>query len=386
MTRRRARRALAMCAGVALAHLTGQIVPGASAAHAHTDPTRPPLAVEAWQRSASLNLQGDASLSDIVGLSATNVWTVGQQDIWDAWENRAAIAHWDGRAWVQIGIRNDGTGPAHLRSIAAASPTDLWAVGAAHDSLPYVAHGDGVGFDRIGVDALRAGDWLGGVAAVPGKVVAVGSRERKPLIVVRSGTTWRAVPAVKGDGRLYGVALSGKGAGFAVGDIDGEPLIMRLTGGAWKRVPLPSIPGGYLRDVHVNDARRALAIGGIYRGEGRAVPLVLAWNGRRWAKAKVPDAEANLYGVTGDGKSRFWVSGFDPHRPGESYLLRYDGRTVKAIRGAEGTTQRTVRLQAVTYLPGTSSVWAVGHIVDANDSYTDLVETFALTPAERADS
>ncbi|GAA5074250.1 hypothetical protein HNP84_009477 [Thermocatellispora tengchongensis] len=377
MTRRTKRRALAVCAGVALC--TGPIVPGMSAAHAHADPTRPPAIAEAWQQSSSVGLQGDGSLSDVTGLSASNIWAVGQQDIWDVWENRGAISHWDGRSWTQIGIRNDDTGAGHLRSIAAASATDLWAVGTAHDSLPYVAHGDGSAFDRVGVDQLRAGDWLGGVAAVPGKVVAVGSRDRAPLVVTRTGAAWQVEPVRVTEGTLYGVSVSAKGdTGWAVGDSEGEPLVVRLSEGSWKRVSLPEIPGGYLRDVHLDGAKRALAIGGVYHGSRKVSPLLLSWNGKRWSRVRVPDGEASLYGVTGDGKGRFWVSGFDPQRPGEPYLLRYDGKHTKIIRGeaARGGESSTMRLQAVTYVPGTSTVWAVGHVVDAEDKYTDVVERF----------
>jgi hypothetical protein len=84
--------------------------------------------------------------------------------------------------------------------------------------------------------------------------------------------------------------------------------------------------------------------------------------------------------VTGDGKGRFWISGHDPEHPGQAFLLRHDGRTTKALRGEKSIPTRTVRLQAVTHLPGTSTIWAVGHVVDATDRYTDIVETFAPKP------
>jgi hypothetical protein len=357
--------------------VAGPIPHGTSAAHAHADPTRPPAVAEAWQQSSSARLQGDGSLSDVAGLSATDVWAVGHQNIWDAWKNRGAITHWDGQSWNEVGIRNDDTGAGHLRSIAAAGPADLWTVGAAHDGLPYVAHGDGSIFDRVGVDQLRSGDWLGGVAAVADKVVTVGSRDRRPLVVIRSAGTWRSVPQPKSQGTLYGVALSAKGEGWAVGDGGGRPLIMRSSGSAWKTVTLPRIPGGYLRDVHLDSAKRALAVGGIYRGHGKVSPLVLAWEGKSWSRLPVPDGDASLYGVTGDDKGRFWISGFDPGRPGQAFVLNYDGKQpMKIIRGDKTAAPRTVRLQAVSYLPGTATVWAVGHVVDRTDAYRDIVERF----------
>ncbi|GAA3445642.1 hypothetical protein [Planomonospora venezuelensis] len=377
MTRRLPRRALALCAGGLL------LLPSHPAA-AHADPVRPPSA-EAWQAPTSARLSSDGSLSDVAGVSATDVWAVGQQSIWDAWQGRGAITHWNGSAWTEVEVRNDPTGAALLRSVAVASASELWAVGEGHEGMPYLARGDGSAFDRIVVDDLHMGDWLGGVAAVPGKAVAVGRRDGQPLIVTGSEGKWR-LSRFDGAGTLYGVALSAKGEGWAVGDAEGEPLIMRLSGGQWKPVPAPDISGGYLRDVHVNGARRALAVGGVYRGSGEVVPLLLSWNGKKWSRIPVPDGDMRLYGVTGDRKNRFWISGVDMERPGEAFLLRYDGRTVKALRGASPLTPRTIRLQSVAYLPGTSTVWSVGHVVDNNGRYTDVIERFGAGAPERSRS
>jgi hypothetical protein len=370
MTRRNARRASALCAGALL--LADPHAPAA----AHADPARPPAA-EAWQQSSSVRLRADGSLSDVVGFSATDMWVVGQQQIWDVWQNTGAIRHWNGTSWSEVGIRNDATGAGHLRSIAAASPQEVWTVGDGHDGLPYVARGGPAGFDRVGVDQVRPGDWLGGVAATSGKVVAVGGRDRRPLLVTGSGLgsggKW-TIRTSKDPGTLYGVALSGK-EGWAVGDTGKGPLIKRLTVRGWRDVPTPRIPGGYLRDVHIDGAKNAIAVGGVFHGPDEVTPLVLAWNGKRWAKVRGPGGTARLYGVTGDGKGRFWVSGHDPDRPGEAYLSRYDGRRWKVIRG--GPADRvTVRLQSVTYVPGTGGVIAVGHVVDAESRYTDVVERF----------
>ncbi|WP_433376909.1 hypothetical protein [Streptosporangium sp. CA-115845] len=367
MTRRLPRRALALCAG-GLVLLSSHTFP------AHADPVSPSVA-EAWQAPASAGLSSDGSLSDVVGVSATSVWAVGQQSVWDVWQSRGAITHWNGSSWKEVGIRNDPTGAGPLRSVAAASASELWAVGEGHDGLPYLAKGDGAAFDRVVVDKLHAGDWLGGVATVPGRVVAVGRRDKQPLLVTGTGSKWRLTP-LSGRGTLYGVALSGKSDGWAVGDAAGKPLIMRQSGGRWKPFKTPEIPGGYLRDVHLDGPKRALAVGGLYRGAGETVPLILSWNGKKWSRVSPPAGDIRLYGVTGDRKGRFWISGVDLDRPGEAFLLRYDGHKVKALRGPETTGSRTVRLQAVTCLPGTGTVWSVGHVVDASGKYTDVIERF----------
>ncbi|MBB2911872.1 hypothetical protein FHS43_003152 [Streptosporangium becharense] len=369
MTRRLPRRALALCAG-------GLLLLSSHPSVAHADPVSPPVA-EAWQAPASAGLSKDGSLSDVAAVSATSIWAVGQQSVWDVWQSRGAITHWDGSSWNEVGIRNDPTGAGSLRSIAAASADELWAVGEGHDGLPYLARGDGASFDRVVLDRLHVGDWLGGVAAVSGRVTAVGRRDGQPLMVTGADGKWK-LTHLPDRGTLYGVSLSGKSEGWAVGDADGKPLIMRQSDGRWKPFKTPDIPGGYLRDVHIDGPRRALAVGGVHQSGGEVVPLVLSWNGRKWSRVTPPPGDVRLYGVTGDRKGHFWISGVDLGQPGEAFLARYDGRTVEPLRGPEADTSRTVRLQSVAYLPGTGTVWAVGHVVDASGRYTDVIERFGV--------
>lgn len=375
MTRRTSRRAVPLC--VLLVGLTaGVSVPVAPDAHAHAVPAAHGSADRPKQSSSRL-LRVDGSLSDVAALAGRGIWAVGQEGIWDAWQSRGVLIRWDGGAWSKLGIRNDPSGAAQLRSIAA-SGGELWAVGEAHDGLPYVVRGDGNVFDRTQVPVLRAGDRLHGVATGRGRVAAVGSRGRQPLIVSGDGTRW-SVATRDVTGTLYGVALASAKEGWAVGDTGTAPLIMRLGKSGWKPVAAPKIRGGYLRDVHADGGKRAVAIGGIYR-DGRTVdPLVLQWNGKRWSRMRVPDRDVELYGVTGDGKGRYWISGFDSRRPGEGFLLRYADGKWKIIRGEAGAGERTVRLQGVTRSGDT--VVAVGHVVDEAYRYTDVIETLEQAPA-----
>ncbi|WP_240197579.1 hypothetical protein [Nonomuraea lactucae] len=367
MTRRSQRRALSLI--LATSVVWSQVTPAA-----HADPR--PASAEGWQRSTSARLVADGSLSDVLALSSGDVWAVGQQQIWDVWKNRGTIRHWNGTRWGEVPIRDAGT--VNLRGVAAGSSSDVWAVGDGVDGLPYLAHGDAGGFSRVRVDGLWAGDWLGGVDARSGQVVAVGSgKSRDPrrnevvgLIVTGEHGRW-TVQETEAQGALYAVA-----DGFAVGDTGTRPLIAHESDGQWKAMPVPDIPGGYLRDVQVDSARRAVAVGGVYHGPDDVEPLVLSWNGKRWKRERVPGGESRLYGVTGDGKGRYWVSGYDPSRAAEAFMLRHEKGDWEIIRGGTTRGRDTVRLQAVTYLAGKGAVWAVGHAIDSAERYTDVVESF----------
>ncbi|MFD2353510.1 hypothetical protein ACFSTC_36035 [Nonomuraea ferruginea] len=362
MTRRSRRRALTMILAAVLA------VPGLPTA-AHADPRPRPAANDAWQRTTSVQLPVDGSLSDVLALSPGDVWAVGQQQIWDVWKNRGTIRHWNGERWSEIGIR-DATGASNLRSVSAAKAGEVWAVGDGHDGVPYIAHGNVGGFDRIRPQGLRSGDWLGGVEAGADRVVGVGSRGKHALVVTREDGDW-LVRETGEKGALY--AVDGD---FAVGDTGTGPLIMKRSGSSWKRVKTAAIAGGYLRDVHTDSAKRALAVGGVYHGPGEVEPLALTWNGKQWRRLPVPTGAARLYGVTGDGKGHYWISGYDPGHAAEAYMLRCGRRSCDVVRGKAADGRSSVRLQAVTYLAGSQAVWAVGHAVDAQERYTDVVESF----------
>jgi hypothetical protein len=375
MTRRPSRRAAPLCV-LLTGLLAGTLLRPTSAAHAQAEPSpaMPSKAATAdlTPPSASARLRVDGSLSDIVALGPDNVWAVGQEGVWDDWQSRGVITHWDGRSWNAVDIRNDASGAGRLRSVAAASPTELWAVGEGHDSRPYVVRGDGSSFDRVDVGELRAGDWLGGVAAVPGRVVAVGSRDGQPMIATGTSSGW-TVTGRDSRGTLYGVALVSAKEGWAVGETTRGPFVLRLSGGKWKPARVPRIKGGFLRDVYARGARHAVAIGGVYRSSGKIYPLALEWNGKRWSRMRVPNRAAELYGVTGDGDGRLWAVGYDPARPQEPFVLRHSGGRWRTERGGGAGGDRTVRLQAVTHVTGLTM--AVGHIVDRSGRYTDLIET-----------
>lgn len=388
MTRRLTRRAVPLC--VLFAGLLAGLLPRAtSVAHAHAgivraQTERGPSGNEVAQDAGSSTgrLQPDGSLSDVAGLSATDIWAVGQQNAWDFWRNQGIITHWDGSSWREVPIRGDATGAGHLRSVAAASSTEVWAVGDGHDGLPYVAKGTRDGFDRVGVPQLRTGDWLGGLAASSGRVVAVGSRDGKAFLLSSGGsakgTAWKTGQGPAG--AMYGVALAGRSDGWAVGDSGSGPLAMHLTGSGWKQADLPEIKGGFLRDVYADGRKRAVAVGGVYQRDGGIAPLVLDWDGRHWKRVTPPERRAELYGVTGDGDGAFWISGYDPRHEAEGLLLRYDGSRWTTLRAPATTEERTVRLQAVAHVGDLTM--AVGHSLDDKGRYTDLVERFGPPPAD----
>jgi hypothetical protein len=98
-----------------------------------------------------------ACLHDMSALSARDIWAVG--DV----HGRPVSLHWDGRAWRAVPLPSQVTDQQGVLSgIAAASPTEVWAVGATYTGdqgakgrTPIALRWDGHGWASVAGPAIR---------------------------------------------------------------------------------------------------------------------------------------------------------------------------------------------------------------------------------------
>ena len=269
----------------------------------------------------------------VAATSATSAWAAGGLLTQYAWP---WIDQWDGTAWKQdlTPIVGPDDGTSDLSGVAAASRGSAWAVGDYYAGpgedadLTLILRWSGTRWRRVpspnpagaGSGARNA---LRGVAAQsPADAWAVGaansgpSGQRSTLIEHWDGAAWTAVPSpdpsLAGCVRdeLLGVAAS-PAATWAVGDYCGAALVLRLEDGQWQQVPAPRPPAGLsenLASVAVTSATNAWTVGSV----GSRV-LILRWNGKEWATAHAPDpagaTSAKLAGVTAVSRSSAWAVG-----------------------------------------------------------------------------
>src|SRR5262249_50731966 len=170
--------------------------------------------------------------------------------------------HWNGSSWVKVDSPDPGSGNNFFNSVRAASPSSIWAVGARNDGTA-----------------------------------------NKTLIEHWNGTAWKTVRSPSpgsGFSELDGVRVVSANDAWAVGDYAGGPgsgdrtLILHWNGSGWKQVASPN-PAGTGNDndlfaVAATSRIDAWAVGDIVTGSGSRVrPLILHWNGRRWANVPSPD-------------------------------------------------------------------------------------------------
>ena len=83
-----------------------------------------------WRRMPlpKLNTNDNAAFNSVVALAANDVYAVGYKPA----KNGAVhtlIEHWNGAAWSVVSSPNGNRTGNVLTSLAANSPTDIWAVG-----------------------------------------------------------------------------------------------------------------------------------------------------------------------------------------------------------------------------------------------------------------
>src|SRR5262249_18448936 len=151
-------------------------------------------------------------------------WAVGVR-LNNNFQDRALIEAWDGQRWTIANAPQPGSQRDMLFSAAAASASDVWAVGDQEGAdgrfETLVEHFDGARWSVVASpDPGSAGNPLYGVAAAgPDDVWAVGQQvgaggPERSLVEHWNGTRWSVVPSAgngSASGMLFGVTAGDAG-------------------------------------------------------------------------------------------------------------------------------------------------------------------------------
>ncbi len=214
-------------------------------------------------------------LYGVAAISSTDVWTVGVRDA------VTLIEHWDGTQWSVIPSPNPSSNVDYLYSISAVSSNDVWAVG--YSSPPsggtyiLIEHWDGSQWSVVASPSPGPYvNYLYGVAAASNTDVwAVGGYSPRKggaatLIEHWNGSQWTKVKSPNPGSfanLLYAVSALPNGNVWTVGYYFPNPstvlnLTEHWTGGHWKAVKSPNPGPDNLRGVAlVPGTSRAWAVG-----------------------------------------------------------------------------------------------------------------------------
>jgi hypothetical protein len=362
--------------------VTALALVGGAPVDAATSTTAPQWTISPSQNPGlRINVFGDVS-----ALSATDAWAVGYSAdklaTADEGDGKTLVEHWDGQTWTLVASPSPGLYQNGFNAVLAIAPNDVWAAGyrsETHlDIESLVEHWDGSAWSVVAGPSVPGAEvQIFDLARVPGssKVVAVGSSTapmgfEQPFAARWNGTTWETLTTrtfPEGGGRFQGVAaVSGNDVmavgGGGNGGSQNKTLGERFDGSRFRMArPINPFPGvdALLGISRVPGTDHMWAVGTGKNHGGRT--LAEYWDGSSWTVYPTPpDAAANgsasyLFGVASIREDLAWAVGFNTD--GTAMIEKWDGAAWSiAPHPATGGS-----LFAVTRVPGTGQVWAVGY-------------------------
>jgi hypothetical protein len=332
---------------------------------------------------------GFAGLSDVAAASATDVWAVGS-----GWSNvdEPLIEHWTGAGWDPVEEPSVPNFQYTLSGADAVSARDVWAVGSGMGApmpdfhyVPVIAHYDGTTWSLVpapappplsvyaltGIDMVSATDgWAVGWQA------GTNVNMTQPLVMRWRNGRWVTVrlPDVGGDHVMLHHVYAGAGDDvWAVGAEEDSALVMHFDGTRWRRITVPhgGVAGAAndLRAVTVVSTGEVWAVGYACGPFGTVTcqPLILHLSGGRWQVVPTAgDRDKFLLDVVARSSNDVWVVGYNEPSGVQdaNYVEHWDGQRFATVPADAGSL--AVRgglasaLTAVTRIPGTAELWAVG--------------------------
>ncbi|MEV5982602.1 hypothetical protein [Streptomyces sp. NPDC052114] len=310
-----------------------------------------------------------AGLNDAVAFGPDRAWAVGTDAVGRQAPGFPLLLRWDGTAWKRhdlAGIRWQG----ELLSVAATSPTAVWAVG--HDAAggSHLLRYDGTAWreSKVPRDVVLDKAVTGG-----GETWLIGARDGGQALLRRNGQGWQDMPVPPG--AVYGLHVLSADDVWAAGAAHSSAAVSHWNGQEWQQTNVDGFPRSSVSSVLAVSPTEVWAGGsaGFVGGPpGRPIPpLLVRFDGLSWNKVSVPaDFGAVTSLAPGTSGELAWVSvarslkwappgGNPPLVPGPDFLA-WNGRSFTeysepAVAG-EGDS-RTLRLIPV---PGTPTVWSVG--------------------------
>lgn len=350
-------------------------------------------AAAGWQVLATPNLgTGPNQLNAISGVAPDDVWAVGDYDVKPSAPKYPEAMHYDGTSWQSVTVPRPSQARYdydELTGVDAISSDDVWAVGYAEasnslDQITQADHWDGSSWRTIPTpkpSPFGVQSFSGVAAASPTDVYAVGESwdnggQTSALVERWDGSAWSVVPvpaSLDGISSLFGVAVRSATQIWAVGyRFDSgapAPLVMQYDGSKWTimTTPDPGEGGSYLTSVALLPNGSAFASGtsidysfdGDEIDSGFAVELV---NGS-WQESNGHFAGQSTYlaAVVTDTAGDVWLAGYGSDTDGAfgHVLYRASGKTTwKFFTGAEPGTYPAVN--GAAYIGG--RLWIAGSV------------------------
>jgi len=372
---------LAACSSAGIAASAGGI-PEAAVAQVHRGAS--------WRIVQVVRHCGDDGLLSVAASGRRDAWAAGVPP-----GCGADVEHWNGTRWQQVvvprGVRLAGSLTAPFAPVAARSGGDAWVFpvkGGLFVPYDYALHWDGTRWRRSDF----AGKLIVGSAEAfgPRYVWAFGWIEHSqsdltPTAARYDGHSWRQVKvpvealAVTATSRhnlwVFGPSLKTAGRPPARQTL----LAARWNGRSWQVIPVPRTPGLTIVEEGpvAPSAAATTGPGNLWlaypvtdrRGNMNFV-VVLHRDRSRWHRITVPAHVSGMDGMTSDGHGGIWllaVVSISLNQPQYWYHYSAGHWTRQQVLSPKGYNST---MFGMAWVPGTTSVWAVGEADPNNRGHT----------------
>jgi hypothetical protein len=205
-------------------------------------------------------------------------------------------------------------------------------------------------------DVWVVGDVAGGVAALALHWNGSSWSSRPPPVPSgASGVQLNRVEAIRGTNKVIAVGYYAKSSHF-------YPYAVLWTGSKWQVMTAPPSPQGEFDGVVVLSPSSAWAVGNTDPSLVYPKSLIEHWNGTRWQLVSTPNTAFGNFLISVDARSSkdVWAAGYTTSAKGFGTLAMHWNGLRWSLAATANPYSGFDELFGISYVPGTSTFWAVG--------------------------
>ncbi|MFE5325140.1 hypothetical protein ACFRCG_01785 [Embleya sp. NPDC056575] len=372
------RRLVVVAVAVAMTGMT-LVPPTSASASASAEPP-------AWQHvPVSAEVRPQATLNEAVAFGPDRVWAVGADAVGREAPGFPLVLRWDGTAWQRRSLPGI-TWQGELSSIAATSPTAIWAVGRDTAGGGHVLRSDGSawyeGRSPRGVAPTR-------VVAGGGRVWLIGTRGDAQALLRWDGRAWRDLPVPPGS--VYGLHILAADDVWAAGAGASGATVSHWNGRVWQQTIVDGFPRsgvGSVLAVSPTEVWAGGTAGFIGGPPGRPIPpLLVRWDGLTWHRVAVPtDFGAITSLAPAPSGALAWISvirsqkwappgNSPPLIPGPDFLA-WTGQSFTEYKEPAVPGEGASTTLHLTPVPNTTTIWSTGRATGPESTFTPRTQHF----------
>ncbi|MFF1374958.1 hypothetical protein [Streptomyces sp. NPDC058308] len=339
-----------------------------------------------WQHvPVPAQVRPQAGLSEAVAFGPDRAWAVGADAVGREAPGFPLLLRWDGTAWQHQKLPGSGW-QGELVSIAATSPTAVWAAGRDASGGARLLRFDGKAWEESrpprGVMPTK-------VVAGGGETWLMGTREGAQVLLRRDGRGWRDLPVPPG--AVYGLHVLAADDAWAAGATGSGAAVSHWNGQAWQQTIVDGFPRATVTTVLATSPTEVWAGGtaGFIGGPvGKPIPpLLVRWDGQSWSRVAVPTdfgaitsmapATNGKLGWVSVARSQKWgpPGSYPPLVPGPDFLA-WNGESFTGYSEPEVAGEGDSALLRLAPVPGTETVWAVGRAAGPEGAFAPRILRF----------